>query len=144
MTFGVELFENAVLQPEHLLLLLRLGVVVAEEVQDTVDREHREFVVEGASCLFGLTLRESGTDHDVAEDRRTGFRGVGAAAWDEFVHREAHDVGRPGQIHPLDVHVGHRVLVDQQQRELGCRIDIHRPHGEPCRTDDQFRRGLDA
>src|SRR5690606_22788499 len=46
--------EQSRLQREHLSMLLGLGVVVAEQVQDPVDREQVQLVFEGMSGLAGL------------------------------------------------------------------------------------------
>ena len=100
------------LQPEHLLLLVRLGVVVAQQVQHAMDRQEGEFVVERMSGLLRLAGGELRAQHDVAEHRRAGLGRVGAAAWLELVHREAHHVGRARQVHPPHVQVGHGRGVD--------------------------------
>ena len=99
---GHPLLEQLALQGEHLLLLVRLGVVVPEQVQHTVHRQQREFVAERMSRRLSLFGRELRAQHDVAEHRRPGFGCVGTPARLQLVHREAHHVGGPGRsIHRM-------------------------------------------
>ena len=51
----------------------------------------------------GLYRGEFGTQHDVAEHRRSRLRCVGTTTRLQLVHREAHHVGRARQIHPAHV-----------------------------------------
>src|SRR5687767_4456419 len=64
---GAPVGEQLALQPEHLPLLLRLGVVVAEQVQHAVHGEQVQLVAEGVACLASLRLCEVRAEHDVAE-----------------------------------------------------------------------------
>ena len=52
-------------------------------------------------------------------------------------------LGRARQVHPLDVHVGHGVLVDTQHRQQCGRVHVHRGDRETRGVDDQLGRDLD-
>ena len=60
------------------------------------------------------------------------------------VHRKRHHVGRAGQIHPLHVQGGHRLGVEQHDRELGERVDLHRVEHEPAELGERGLVDLDA
>src|SRR5699024_2299130 len=57
-------------------------------------------------------------------------------ARDELVHREAHHVGGAGQVEPLHVELLHRRLVDEQDRHLGGRVQVHRLEDEAGELDE--------
>ena len=131
--------EQLGLQAEHLALLLRLGVVVAEQVQDAVGAQQLQLVLGGvpggAACRCG-DLR---AEHDVAEQPRLGLLVV-AARRTQLVHREGQHVGRARLVHPLDVQLLHRVGVDEQHRQLGLRVDAHPVEHEPGERDQRVSR----
>ena len=115
----------APLQGEHLLLLVGLGVVVAEQVQHPVHGQQRELVPErmsGRLSLFGGELR---AQHDVAEHGRAGLGRVGTAAGLQLVHREAHHVGGAGQVHPAHVQIGHRRVSSSTIDSSAAGIHVH-------------------
>ena len=66
--------------------------------------------------LRRLLARDVGTDHDVAEDVRLFVR-------DLIVHREREDVGRARLAQPLLLERGHRRAFDEQDGDLGSRVD---------------------
>src|SRR6478672_4745869 len=88
--------QQLALQLEHLTLLVGLGVVVAEQVQDAVRREEQHLLDRGVTRLDGLLRRDRRAEHDVAERALLGL--LALAARPELVHREAHDVGRTRQV----------------------------------------------
>src|SRR3954454_9422056 len=93
--------EQAVLQAEHLTLLLGLAVVVAQQMQDAVDGEQVQLVGEAVARLARLRRGERRAEDDVAEQCRADLRGVRAPRLvDQLVHRERHDVGGPRLVHP--------------------------------------------
>src|SRR5690606_22338548 len=62
--------QQAALQPEHLAFLLRLGVVIAEQMQDTVHGQQFQ-LLEGSVAGHGrLPSRHLRTQHDVAQESR--------------------------------------------------------------------------
>src|SRR5688572_673097 len=61
------LLEQLALQAEHHRVLLRLGVVVAEEVQDAVDGEEVDLGLTPVPGLLPLPLRHRGCQHEVTE-----------------------------------------------------------------------------
>ena len=78
---GEEGQQELALELEHLALLVRLGVVEAEQVQDAVRREQQQLLVGGVAGLLGLVRRDARAQHDVAEDApRSGSSVVAAAA----------------------------------------------------------------
>src|SRR6478672_694227 len=93
---GEERQQQLALQLEHLTLLVGLGVVVAEQVQDAVRREEQHLLDRGVTRLDGLLRRDRRAEHDVAERALLGL--LALAARPELVHREAHDVGRTRQV----------------------------------------------
>ena len=102
---------------------VRLGVVVAEQVQDAVRREQQQLLLGGVAGLRGLPRRDGRAEHDVAEHALLGLLAVAAGA--QLVHREAHHVGGPGQVHPLDVQHLHGGLVHQLEAQVGAGVDPH-------------------
>ena len=120
---GEEGQQQLALQLEHLPLLLGLGVVVAEQVQDAVRREQQQLLLGGVAGLGGLPGRDARAEHDVAEHALLGLLALAAGA--QLVHREAHHVGGPGQVHPLHVQHLHRGLVDEPQAQVGTGVDPH-------------------
>ena len=110
---------------------LRLGVVVAEDVEDAVHDEQRELVVERAGVLGRLARGHRRAHHDVAEQQRlvarVGRRAVGAAVARrrrrhhvdvDGVDREGEHVGRAVVAEELLVEGGDVVLLDEQQAQL--------------------------
>src|SRR3954454_2124659 len=93
------LLEQPGLQVEHLLVLVGLGVVVAEQVQDPVHREQLDLVLGGMPGLRRLPLGDRHTQHQVAEDALLGLLVDQSGA--QLVHREGEHVGGPGLLHPL-------------------------------------------
>src|SRR6185503_10323713 len=71
--------EQLRLQGEHLPLLLRLGVVVAEQVQHPVHGEQLQLRGERVAGGPGAAARVFRAEHDVTEQRRTGLVLVGGA-----------------------------------------------------------------
>ena len=67
--------EQPRLQPEHLGVLLGLGVVVAEQVQDAVDGQQVDLVADraGLARASGLPLGDLGAEHEVTEDALLGL-----------------------------------------------------------------------
>ena len=61
------------LQPEHLALLVGLGVVVAEQVQDAVGAQQVQLGLGGVPGLDRLLGGDLRAQHDVAEQRRSGL-----------------------------------------------------------------------
>ena len=59
--------DDLVVESEHDALLLRLGVVVAEQVKQTVDEEVFRLPVGGTTVLGRLASRDGRAQHDVAE-----------------------------------------------------------------------------
>src|SRR6476620_3144830 len=123
---GEERQEQLPLQLEHLALLVRLGVVVAEQVQDAVRRQQEHLLDRGVPRLDRLLRGHRRAQHDVAERALLGL--LALAAGPQLVHGEAHDVGRPGQVHPLHVEDLHGGLVDELDAEVGLRVHPHLLH----------------
>jgi hypothetical protein len=85
----------------------------------------------------------------VAEERGIGgdvplVPGPGAGAGAQLVHREGEDVGRARLTHPLLVQHRHRLLVDDQDGQLGERVDAHPLQHVPGQRDDKPLVDLDA
>src|SRR3954447_15834419 len=93
------------LELEHLPLLIRLAVVVAEEVQDAVRAEQVQLGLGGVPGRRRLVGGDGRAENDVAEHRRAGVLvGPGRGGPVEplrravvRVHREGHHVRRPGE-----------------------------------------------
>src|SRR5215207_8870681 len=118
--------QQATLQAEHLPLLLGLGVVVPEQMQDAMDGEQVQLVLGPVPGGAGLPLGHHRAEHHVAEERRLGLVLDTRAAVDlQLVHGEGEHIGRAGLAHPAVVQLGHVLGVDQQQRQLGHRVDAH-------------------
>ena len=140
---GHPLGEQPRLQPEHLGVLLGLGVVVAEQVQDPVGEQQRELVLErggrpprpGAAPPAGRARRRRAGP-------RLGLLVVLGAA--QLVHRERQHVGGPGLVHPPHVQVGHRGLVDEHDRQLGLRMDAQPVEHEARPASERVDVDLDV
>src|SRR5690625_2191141 len=119
---GEEGEEELALEREHLVLLLRLGVVEAEQVEDAVRGEEEQLLGGAVTGGLGLGGGDLRAEHDVAEhalDRRLP-RDAGA----QLVHREGQDVGGARLVHPLLVELAHDVGRDEEDRQLGLRVDV--------------------
>ena len=66
--------EDVVLERAHALLLVDLGMVVAEQVQRPVDGEQDELLDHAPVALGRLAQRLVEVDHHVAEQERAGRR----------------------------------------------------------------------
>ena len=119
--------EEVALEAEHLLLLLGLGVVEAEQVQEAVRREQQQLVHRGVPGGLRLRLGDLRAQHDVAE--QPGGRRLVLGAGAQLVHREAQHVGGAGLVHPLHVQLLHRALVDEHDRELGVGVHVQSRRG---------------
>src|SRR5919202_6564912 len=75
---GAPALDQLLLEAEHLLLLLRLHVVVTEQVQDAVGGEQDELVVHRVPGGAGLPDGDRRAQDDVAEQRRAGLGVVGS------------------------------------------------------------------
>ena len=125
--------EQLVLQAEHLLVLLRLGVVVAEQVQDAVHGEQLEL---GVGRWPAVTACRSATAGQSTRSPRMPSSGSSLTSpGPQLVHREGEHVGRPLALHPLLVELGHGVLVDGLDAQLGERVDPHPVQHEPAQPD---------
>ena len=116
------------LQAEHLLVLVGLGVVVAEQVQDPVHGQQVHLVPRAVAGLGGLPLRDRGAEHQVAEDALLGLLVDQAGA--QLVHREGQHVGGALLLHPLLVELGDGRLVHELDAQLGLRVHAHLVHHE--------------
>ncbi len=135
---GPPVVQQLALQAEHLPLLLRLAVVVAEQVQHAVHGEQLQLVGQRVPGGAGLLPGELRAQHDVAEQRRTQVGRVRAPGLlEQLVHRERHHVGRAGLVHPALVQLGHRVHGDRGDAQLGGRADPHRVQRVPRDGGDQ-------
>ncbi len=95
---ALPLGEQPGLEAEHLAVLLGLGVVVAEQVQDPVHGQQVDLVgggvvgLAGLAGLLGLPLGDRVAQHQVAEHALLGLLADQAGA--QLVHREGQHVGR--------------------------------------------------
>src|SRR6476659_2766012 len=88
--------------------------------------EQQHLLDRRVTSLDGLLRRDGRAEHDVAEGALIGLLPLPAGP--QLVHREAHDVGRPGQVHPLHVEDLHGVLVDELDAEVRLRVHAHLLH----------------
>ena len=112
-------------------VLLGLGVVVAEQVQDAVHREQVDLVVVAVPGGGGLLRGDLRAQRDVAEVARVGLSSSSRPGR-QLVHGERQDVGGALLAHPLLVEHGDRVGVDEPQRQLGGGVQAHAAHDEPA------------
>src|SRR6185437_1881769 len=69
---GEERQQQLSLQVEHLPLLLRLGVVVAQQVQDAVGGQKQQLLLGRVTGVAGLPLGHARAEHDVTEQAGLG------------------------------------------------------------------------
>src|SRR5690349_13387878 len=62
---GQECQQQLALQGEHLLLVLGLGMIETQQVQDAVGGQEQQFLLEAVPGGPGLDLRHLGTEHDI-------------------------------------------------------------------------------
>src|SRR6478609_8107051 len=124
--------QELVLEAEHLLVLVGLGMVVAEQVQDAVHGEQVELGSGGVAGGLRLLLRDGRAQHQVAEHSLFGL--LVDQARPQLVHREGEHVGRAVLVHPALVQLGDGVLVDRSHAQLGQRMHAHAVHHEPSQA----------
>src|SRR5262245_30633359 len=122
--FGAPRREQPVLQSEHRRVLLRVAVVVAEQVQDAVRAQQIDFLAYGVPGAPSLDRRHLRAEHHVAEQPGNSILvGTAVLGWRptglrraQFVHREREHVRRALLAHPAHVQFGHGRLIHQQER----------------------------
>ena len=115
-------------------MLLGLGVVVAEEVQDPVDGQQVDLGLAAVARLDTLPLGDGRRQDEVAQDALLGL--LVDQAGTQLVHREGQHVGRSVLVHPLPVELGDGVLVDGLDAQLGLGVDAHLVHHEACQLGE--------
>ena len=130
------------LRREHLLLLGRLAVVVAEQVQHAVRAEQVQLVLGAVTCRRRLRPGDVRAEHDVTEQRRRRVLVVVAvvATVVQLVHREGEYVGRSRLVHEVLVQRRHRRYVDQPDRQLHQRVHAHLVEHVTARASPARRR----
>ena len=98
-------------------------MVVAEQVQDAVGGEQDQLVVHRMPGGAGLPDGDRRAEDDVAEQRRAGLGVVGTRGV-QLVHGERQHVRGPGLAHPALMQVNHDLLIHEQHRELGQRVNV--------------------
>ena len=91
-------------------------VIVADQMQETVDRQMAEMMVERLLFVVGFLARGLIGDGDVAEHAR---RIVGAAAAGRLQRRKRQHVGRLVDAAPVAVQGANAGIVGQHHREFG-------------------------
>src|SRR5690606_13206543 len=120
--------QELVLETEHLLVLLRLRVVVAEQVEDAVHGEQLDLGQGPVPRRHALLLRHRGAEDEVAQD--AFLRLLVDLARAQLVHREGQHVGGALLLHPLLVEPGDGLLVDRLDAQLRLGVDPHGVHDE--------------
>jgi hypothetical protein len=120
--FAGECRQQFALQAEHFCLLLGFGVVIAEQVEDSVRGQQQHLVLGGVPGTPGLDLGHLRADRDVAKHplRRRLVRG----ARGQLVHGHGQHVGGSGLIHQFDVQLLHGRLVHEQDGQFRLRVDV--------------------
>src|SRR5437899_1873283 len=142
--------QQLALPLSHRLGLLILGMVVVQQMQDTVDDEERDLVIQ-RSLPAGLAPGHLRAHHDVADHGRRvgGLRrragpgpalvGLPPTRGDVVVHREREHVRRPAAAEKPLVEVRHRLLVHEDHRHLGLLgnpLLVEHHAGEPDPAED--------
>ena len=127
--------EQLVLQAEHLALLVRLGVVVAEQVQDAVHGQQVELVVHAcgrpvAACSAATCGQSTTSPSRPGSGRAPPSVAPRSAAAARPSGRPARRSG-PARPSTATCSSVHGVVVDQQHRQLGQRVDPHPVEHEP-------------
>jgi hypothetical protein len=114
-------------------VLLRLGVVIAEQVQHPVDGEQLKLGLGAVPGRSRLGCRDLRAEHHITEQARVSGRLLAPARLGraELVHRERQHIGRARLPHPALVQLGHRLLVDDQHGQLRQRVDPQLIQREP-------------
>ena len=137
--------EHLVFEPAHPLLLVDLGMVVAEEVERAVDREQDELLADTPVALGRLAQRLVDVDDHVAEEERAR-RGDAVVIGQvrelvpverPVVKREGEHVGRSALAHVVEVEPLHLGIAGQGQLDLGGNLAGGRVDGLAHRRLDQ-------
>ncbi len=123
----VEAFEQIALCSAHGACLLWFAMVMADEVQQAMDHQQRQFIIEGAGMVYRLVARHLRADDDVTEQHRL-IRG-----WCRInvmviggVERKREHIGWPDRIHELSVQRRHLIDIDETQRQLAAQAEMPR------------------
>ncbi len=72
----------------------------------------------------GLALSDGRTNDNITEEPRIGRFLVTTRS--KFIHRERQHIGRSRLVHPFDVQLLHRDLVDKNDCEIRVGMNLHR------------------
>ena len=72
------------------------------------------------ACPASAACRAATCGQSTMSPSRPSVGLLAVAAGAQLVHREAHDVGGPGQVHPLDVQLLHGRLVHELEAQVGA------------------------
>ncbi len=114
-------------RPNISALLVRLLVVVAEQVQHAVDGEELQLLVHGvlgrraaSPCCLATSGHSTMSPSSPCGGSSSSLPGGRSSSIGKDMH-----VGGPRQVHPLDVQLLHGVGVHDDHRQLGQRVDAH-------------------
>ncbi len=101
----LELGDERTLEAEHLRLILGLGMVVTQQVQDSVRQQDAQLMLGAVACRLRL-LQQPPAGHSTTSPSTPVHRRPTGLAGPQLVHRERHHVRRPGLVEPLVVQNG--------------------------------------
>ena len=116
------------LDPLHSAVVVRSLVIVAEKVQQAVQREDAQLGLVGMPGLARLAARDAGRDHEVAESARRTEGAGRAVRRQSTVGDETEDVGRVVLAAVAAIEDAHARVGDERDRQLP-----RAPHAAPRR-----------
>src|SRR5215472_16546561 len=137
---GAPCVKQPVLQPEHGGPLVRLGMIVTEQVEDAVRAQHFQFVGHRVLRLTCLLRGHLGAEDHVAQHGRLGVRVrrpgpvtpvAARRRGSQLVHGEGQHIGGPLLPHPALVQVGDGRGVHQQNGQFRQRVHPQLVEHEP-------------
>jgi hypothetical protein len=121
------------LRPGHTAVVVRVVVVVAQKVKETMKGENAQLGLVGVASLTGLALRHASGDDDIADEPGSGIRGSGSA-----IRRKRQHVGRVVLSPVLPIQLADVGIGDERDGDLALEArgdDRGEPAGQATSGD---------
>lgn len=142
----VKALEQIALCSSHGPRLVRFAMVMADEVQQSVNHQQRQLIIDGPGMTGRLVACHLRTDDDVAEQNRF----IRRVWWVDVVaqpiggvERKREHIGWSHHLHELSIQRRHLIDIDEAQRQLPAQAEMFRSlrrKQPPTITIDHNRR----